>query len=98
MAGQQAAVHLGVAVDARLGGVAFLLDAAGTYHPFADDGTGLAGAGVRHLLERQGSDLYLQVYAVQQGAGDAVQVALHLSGRADAGLGGVVVVAAGTQV
>lgn len=95
---KQAAVHLGIAIDAGDGGVALFLNLTGAYHPFANDGAGLAGAGVGHLFEGYGDDFDLQVDTVEQWAGDAVQVFLHLTGRAYAGFGGVVVVAAGTGV
>ena len=94
MEGEELARHLRVAVDARHFAVTLFLDAAGGDHPLAYRFAGFAGTGVGHLLEGDGDDFYLQVDAVQQRAGDAVQVLLHLPVAAHAGLGGVVVVAA----
>ena len=96
--GEQTAGHLCIAVDSGYLGVALLLHLSGTDHAFADDGARFAGAYISHLFERDGGYFNLQVDAVEQGAGDAVQVLLYLSGAAHAWLRGGVVVAAGAGI
>ena len=69
-----------------------------TYHAFADNNAWFARADVGHLFEGDRRYFNLQVDAVEQRTGDAVQVFLYLAGTAHAGLRRVVVVAAGTGV
>ena len=91
-------VHLGVAVDALYINEALFLDLACLHYPFADDGAGLSGRGLGNLFKVEGHYLALQVYAVHQRAGNAVQIALNLSGAAYACFCGVVVIAARARV
>lgn len=86
--------HLCVAVDAGVFAVPFLLYLPGAYHPLADVGAALPAPGVAHLFERHRDNLHLDVDAVEQRTGDAVEVACHLSRRADALTRRMVVVAA----
>ena len=60
--------HLSVAVHPRAICEALGLQLARPQHPLADGGTPLPGLRGGELLEGYGSDLHLQVYAIQQRA------------------------------
>ena len=95
---EQAGGHLCVAMYVRYIGETLCLYLPGTYHTFADGGAGFAFLPFGKLLERYRNDFHLDVNAVEERTGDTVQVLLHLSGRAYAMAGRVVVIAARTQV
>lgn len=90
--------HLGVAVDAGVGGEPLVLDGPGGDDAGLDGGAGLAVGGGGEFVELDGDDLGVDVYAVEEGTGDFGQVFPDGSGGAGAFLGGVVVVAAGAGV
>lgn len=71
-----------------------VLDAAGLVHPLLDFGGGFPLVPAGELVKLQGGDLHKQVDAVQQGAGEAGEVALHLRLGAAATPRGVAVPAA----
>ena len=56
----------------------------GSLDPVADDGAGFAPAGGGEFRFRQGADFDVQVDTVEQGAGNAGTVAVHLIGGAAA--------------
>lgn len=58
--------HLGVAVDAGMGGEALLLDVAGAEDALADVGGGFAARGVGDGVEGHALDFYLDVYSVYE--------------------------------
>ena len=67
------------------------------HHPLPHGGAGLATNALQ-FLEGDARHLHLQVDTVQQWAGDAAAVALHLFGTALAAAAGIAPVAAGTGV
>ena len=75
-------------------GKALCLYLARFYYPSAYAGTVFRTVFLRHLFEGDGDDFYLDINAVQQRSGDAVQVALHLSRVADTGPRWVIVISA----
>ena len=91
---QLAGVHLRVAVHSLLVAEAFGLALAGGDDARTDDGRGLAGLAGGEGVDFHGEGLDVQVYAVEQRAGEALEVALHVAGGAGARPCGVVVVAA----
>ena len=95
---EQGGGHLGIAMDAGIGGEALALDGAGGDHARLDGGAGLAVGDGGELVELHGDDLGVDVDAVQKGAGDFGQILLHGTGGAGTLLRGVVVIAAGAQV
>ena len=87
-------VHLGAAPAA----LPAVLDRPGPIHPLLHRGGGLSRLPLGQLLKVQGVHLHEQVDAVQQGAGQAGEVLLHLVFRTAAPAGGVAVPAAFTGV
>ena len=69
--------HHGVRIYPLVVGEAFGLNIAGFNYPRPDSLARFGGAVGSHLVERDGRDLYVQVNAVEQGAADFIEVALH---------------------
>ena len=82
--------HIGVAADGGAGKAA-LLDIPGGVDPLPDLGRRLGLLPAAHGLVLHRRHLDVHVDAVQQGAGNAAHVALHLAFRAGAAAGGVAV-------
>ena len=86
--------HLSIAMNATVVFEACSLNVARLDHTLAYCGAWLARFGLRYVLERHGSDLALNVNAVEQRARNLVHVALYLSRRAATFVRWVVIVAA----
>ena len=86
------AVHAGVVLEAQA------LDGSRLDNALADCGAWLARCFARHLVEVHGLDFHLQVDSIQQWARNLAHVVVALVGSADALLGGVAVVPAGTRI
>lgn len=98
MGAEHARGHLCVAIHARLRGKATGLTLAGGDHPGPYGCARFAGRCRGNLVETDGEYLHLQVDAVEQRAGDAVEVFSDGAGRTDALPRGMVVIAAGARV
>ena len=98
MGAEHARGHLSVAIHARLSGKATGLTLAGCDHAGPYGCARFAGRCRGYLVEAHGEYLHLQVYAVEQRTGYAVEVFPDGARCTDALAGGMVVVAAGARV
>ena len=90
--------HHGVAMDAFERQETFLLNLTGSNDALTNGRRWLAWFHLRQLRKRHRLYLAMDVDTVEQRAGDFVHVTLYLAGSADAMMGGIAIVAAGTGV
>ena len=85
-------------MNARTTAITLGLYLTGPHHPFTDGGTAFAPARVAHLLKSDRRDFNLDVDAVKQRTGDAVQITGDLSGRTDTFACRMIVIAARARI
>ena len=93
-----ARAHAGVAVHFRIGMKADVLYFAGALDAFADRGGGFFRPSARDIAVFDGGDFDVEIDAIEERAGDALPVTVHLGRAAAAFAFQIAEISAGTRV
>ena len=91
-------MHLCIAIDTGIFGVALFLYLPCFDNSFADRFTGFSPSLVRYLIEWYGNDFYLNVNPVEQRAGNFIQIFLYLPGTAYTSLRRMIIISARARI